>query len=411
MSLTPDNSNESMLPSTDVVAGQAIVESPAENELLSQVKPVPAEVSLDLNRKAADFAASVRDYTPGNIAYTEKINQIRNIAAREITAAASAPSRMLERSSTSYASSKKSGSDGSKDISKTMLDLRHTVADLTPKGDLNGVQKILGFIPGRKKAGQWLAKYESSKSHLDAITVSLLQGRDDLIRDNADLEQEKIRAWDQMGELNKAAVLTGGIDRELVAVIDDLKAAGKEVEAKAVESDMLFPVRKRRQDILTQLTVSWQSFMVMELIRANNLELIEGLQRSKDVTLAALQTAIMAATALENQKANLDKMDALDAAANNAISSVGDMLKSNTTRIHARASSSGVDPETLKKAFNDIITTIDQMENFKVEANKKMDVTINALTAEVERTRPYGERMQAIAASEGDRSSYKALGQ
>ena len=46
---------------------------------------------------------------------------------------------------------------------------------------------------------------------------------------------------------------------------------GQDDTVLKLDSDVLFPIRQRHQDILTQLAVSVQGYMAMDLIRKNNL--------------------------------------------------------------------------------------------------------------------------------------------
>ena len=64
-------------------------------------------------------------------------------------------------------------------------------------------------------------------------------------------------------------------------------------------------MRQRRQDIQTQLAVTVQGYMALDLIRRNNLELIRGVDRAQTTTIAALRTAVIVSQAL-SQDTRLD---------------------------------------------------------------------------------------------------------
>jgi len=90
-----------------------------------------------------------------------------------------------------------------------------------------------------------------------------------------------------------ATALDGALENKVA----ELEAAGRTEDANTVRSDALFPVRQRRQDIMTQMAVAVQGYMALDLIRRNNLELIRGVDRAQTTTIAALRTAASTSTA------------------------------------------------------------------------------------------------------------------
>src|SRR4029077_16175612 len=82
----------------------------------------------------------------------------------------------------------------------TLLDLRRTIEDLDPS-EATGVKKLLGLIPFGDKIADYFRKYESAQKHLDAIIKALYDGQDELRKDNAALEQEKLHLWETMQRL------------------------------------------------------------------------------------------------------------------------------------------------------------------------------------------------------------------
>jgi uncharacterized protein YaaN involved in tellurite resistance len=302
-------------------------------------------------------------------------------------------SRMLDRSSTSVAGAKRSGDSAQIKVATTLGDLRSTVEDLTPnQADLGVGRKILGFIPGGNKLAKYFQKYESAQTQLDKIIKSLMAGQDELLKDNASLAGEKVQLWETMQALSEYAVFAKALDAACVDKIDEARSAGRIEEAQKLEADVLFPVRQRHQDILTQLAVSVQGYLAMDLIRKNNLELIKGVDRARTTTIAALRTAVVVAQALANQKMVLDQIDAINTTTNNMILQTSEMLKDQTTRIHQQASTSGVSVETLQRAFDNVFQTMDAIDTFRAEAAKNMEGTVNALETGLEKAKPYLER-------------------
>ena len=122
---------------------------------------------------------------------------------------------------------------------------------------------------------------------------------------------------------------------------------------------MLFYVRQKHQDLLTQLAVSIQGYLAIDLVRKNNLELIKGVDRATTTTIAALRTAVIVAQALANQKLVLDQITALNTTTSNLIESTSELLATQSVDINKQAASATVGIESLQAAFANIYQSMD----------------------------------------------------
>lgn len=367
---------------------------------------VPALTEEDKNNAgqiAKSFTAEISRITPKSVEFDNKVNDILNLAATEIVESSEGPNRMLERSTTSVQGAKRSGGDVQVKVAGTLAELRGTVEDLNPNNSGVG-KKFLGIIPMGKKIQRYFQKYESAQGQLNGIIKALMDGQDELRRDNAALGQEKENQMKLAYTLNEYAYLAKSLDASLVNEINQLKSKGDIERANALESDVLFYVRQRHQDILTQIAVSVQSILAMDLIRRNNIELIKGVDRARTTTVSALRTAIIVAEALANQKLVLDQIDAVNTVTNNMIAQTSQQLRIQTGRIHEQAVNSGVSVETLERAFDDIYATMDEIESFKRNANDAMAKTVGALEGQITRSKPYLEKAQRNQALEESRA-------
>jgi uncharacterized protein YaaN involved in tellurite resistance len=355
--------------------------------------PVDADRQAQIAAQAREFVEEVASLDPRSPAFTEKVDGINAIAGSEIARSGGFSSRMLERSQSSVAGAKRSGDDAQVKVATTLGDLRSTVEDLTPnQADLSTGRKILGMIPGGNKLAKYFQRYESAQTQLDKIIKSLMAGQDELRKDNATLADEKVQLWETMQQLSEYAVFAKALDAATVTKVESLRNAGRVDEAQKLESDVLFPVRQRHQDILTQLAVSVQGYLAMDLVRKNNTELIKGVERARTTTIAALRTAVVVAQALANQKMVLDQIDAVNNTTNAMILQTSEMLRDQTTRIHEQATNSGVSVETLQKAFDNVFQTMDAIDSFRSQAAQNMSSTVAALESGIQRAKPYLER-------------------
>ena len=118
----------------------------------------------------------------------------------------------------------------------------------------------------------------------------------------------------------------------------------------------------------------------MNVVRRNNKELIRGINRAETVTVTALRTGVMVASALYNQKIAMDKIKALNATTEDIISSTSQILKQQGQEIQKTSTETMISPEVLKQSFNDALVAIQDVSTFKQEALPKMQETINAFS-------------------------------
>lgn len=352
-------------------------------------------VKLDLT-KVPELDAKVNDFvmhvlqTPVNTSvFDEKVKAIHQLGSAEIRASAQIANRMLDRPAKSM---DKALFDNSP-IAKSLTELRSVVEDLDPsrQGSLSSPRKFLGIIPMGKSVQDYFRKYQSSQNHINAIIESLYHGKDELMKDNASIEQEKVNMWALMQSLRQYIYVGQKIDERLEQKIGELEATDPE-KARVVKEELLFYLRQKNMDFLTQLAVNIQGYLALDMIRKNNLELIKGVDRATTTTIAALRTAVMVSQALSSQKLVLDQINALNSTTSSLIESTSVMLKRQTAQLHEQASGSSVDLEKLQKSFNHIYETMHAIDVFKVKALGNMQQTVNVLTQEVDKAQTYLDR-------------------
>ena len=360
-------------------------------------------VKLDLT-KVPELDAKVNNFvmhvlqTPVNTSvFDEKVNAIHQLGSTEIRASAQIANRMLDRPAKSM---DKALFDNSP-IAKSLTELRSVVEDLDPsrQGSLSSPRKFLGIIPMGKSVQDYFRKYQSSQTHINAIIESLYHGKDELMKDNASIEQEKVNMWALMQSLRQYIYVGQKIDERLEQKIGELEATDPE-KARVVKEELLFYVRQKNMDFLTQLAVNIQGYLALDMIRKNNLELIKGVDRATTTTIAALRTAVMVSQALSSQKLVLDQINALNSTTSSLIESTSVMLKRQTAQVHEQASGSSVDLEKLQKSFNHIYETMHAIDVFKVKALGNMQQTLHVLTQEVDRAQTYLDRTNRQTVSE-----------
>ena len=360
----------------------------AQTQAPALAPAVDAAALPGLDSKVEDYISSLMAADTKSPEFAAKSDDVRTMGDADIRKAADSSNRLLQ---VPVKAMKEGGlSQGSK-VGATLLELRRTVEDLDPKG-ATGTRKLLGMIPFGNKLRDYFDRYQSAQSQLNAIIQALYNGQDELRRDNASLNQEKQHLWATMAQLNQYIYVAERLDSRLSATIAELETTDP-TRAKALREDVLFYVRQKHQDLLTQLAVSIQGYLAMDIVIKNNLELIKGVDRATTTTISALRTAVIVAQALANQQLVLDQITALNSTTSRMIESTSEMLKENSIRIQSGAAASAVGLPELQRAFANIYATMDAIDTYKVAALDSMAATIGTLETETVKARQYLDRV------------------
>ena len=344
--------------------------------------PVGDEQRSKLHDRVAVFVADLVAQDANSPEFGRRVDQISSLGRREIAEAAGQSNRFLDRPVRAMDKDSKVGAD--------LAELRRTIEDLDPssRGDLLAPRKLFGLIPFGSKLRTYFDSYKSAQGHIGAILARLQSGKDELLLDNASIDVERQKLWAALGKLEQMIIMSKALDEELTHKAADLDHSDP-AKAKAIRETALFYVRQRTQDLLTQIAVSVQGYLALDLVKKNNVELVKGVDRAATTTVGALRTAVTVAQALANQKLVLDQISALNVTTANIIDRTGQMLKENTGRIHEQAANSTIPLETLRRAFQNIYETMDSIDTFKLKAIDSMKQTVDALEVEVEKSRAY----------------------
>jgi uncharacterized protein YaaN involved in tellurite resistance len=351
---------------------------------------VAADAIPGLDARVETFMDALTKAAPRSPEFAQQADNVRTMGDADIRKAAETSNRLLQAPVKAL---KEGGLAQGSAVGKTLLELRRTVEDLDPSA-VTGGRKLLGIIPFGDKVVDYFRRYQSAQSQLNAILHSLRNGQDELTRDNVALNLEKTNLWATMGRLNQYVYIAERLDTKLAAKIAEMELTDPD-GAKALKQDVLFYVRQKHQDLLTQLAVSIQSYLAIDVIIKNNIELIKGVDRASTTTVSALRTAVIVAQALGNQKLVLEQITALNQTTSGMIQRTSEMLKENSAAIQEQAASSTIGMAELQAAFQNIYATMDSIDEFKVKALDSMAQTIGVLETEVEKSKDYLARVQA----------------
>lgn len=367
--------------------------------------PLKDQEKAQLEAKVESFIDELIATDAASPEFGKKVDALANLGATEIARAAAQSNRLLDRPT--RALNKEAG------IGADLVQLRKIVEDLDPgkSGKLTGRKKLFGLIPvGGNKLRSYFDSYKSAQTNINAILGALKSGKDELLKDNISIEDERAKLWDAMGKLEQMVHMSRVLDSKLEERATELDVVDP-AKAKAIRENALFYVRQRTQDLLTQLAVSVQGYLALDLVKKNNVELMKGVDRASTTTVSALRTAVTVAEAMTNQKLVLEQITQLNTTTAGIIDSTGELLKSNTAMIHEQAAASTIPVETLQRAFQNVYQTMDAIDTFKMKSLEAMKTTVDTLSVEVEKSRAYVARAQGQAEAQiaGPQNNLTAL--
>ncbi len=371
-------------------------------EQASGLVPVTPEQKSKLDVKVDSFVEDLVSIDANSPAFGEKVDQITRMGQEQIRAAAGHSNRFLDRPVRAM--------DADSSVGKDLAELRRTVEELDPgrKSKLLEPRKLFGIIPFGSKLQNYFDSYTSSQGHIQEILKSLEGGKKELVLDNAAIDQERAKLWEAMGELEQMIHIAKALDAKLEAKALELDTSDPE-KAKALRESALFYVRQRTQDLLTQMAVSVQGYLALDLVKKNNVELVKGVDRASTTTVGALRTAVTVAQAMTNQKLVLEQITSLNTTTANIIDSTSSLLREQTGQIHEQAAASTIPLETLQRAFQNIYDTMDEVDDFKTRALDSMKQTVSVLSDEVEKSKGYIARAEGQAQAQAKVASEPSL--
>jgi len=367
---------------------------PEEAERRLAIDPVAAE---RIDRLVAAFSADLDSLDLHSGEYRRLVADVCQIGEREIVATAAASGRLLSRPTQAMSGVL----SGKAPIARRLTQLRRALEDLDPsKYDLaaGDSRRFLGVIPMGDGLDEYFERYAEAQARIQGIVFGLTSAREALVRDNAVIGQEQRSLWVGMETLRQYAYMAERVDAELERRIASLERSDPG-GTRLLREDMLFPVRQRRQDLLTQLAVATQGYAALRVVEQNNLAVIRSIQGATTTTVAALHTAAMVAQALSTQRQLVEQIAQANEQASGMLDDTARMLRDRATDLQQRAVRSGQDAAALEGAWSRALTVLDEIDAYKLAALATMKVTVRQLSTTVERARVSAEHVEGAAAS------------
>ena len=363
-------------PVTPVVQSQAPVMAP-------QVSPerLPA-----LDDRVEGYLTALLKNQTRSPAFARQADNVRTMGDADLRRAAETSERQLQ---IPVKASQEGGLSQGSTVGRALLELRQTVEELDPS-QATAPRKFLG-IPYGDRVAEYFRRYQGAQGRLDAVLRDLRDGQDELTRDNVALNLEKQHLWSVMVRLNAYVYVAEQLDGRLQEKIAELEPLDLE-RARALSQDVLRHVRQKHQDLLTQLAVSIENYLAVDVVIATNLELVKGVDRASTTTVSMLRTAVVVAQALTKEGLVLDQVAALSTTTADPVQRTSDLLRDSSASDQEQPASTPGMPQ-LQDAFADVHRTLDAVDAFRAEALTSLGTTIGLLEQEVARSRGYLDRV------------------
>ena len=349
-----------------------------KKEIKEDIKPMPEEVSKlkELSSKNANSLINI-DIS----SLEERTSVLKSIDefGLDTIEKSSHKNELLQVTIGKLSNTGDEGGDvanGLTELQRTLKDLDPSTIDFTKKG-------LFGRISNPIR--NYFEKYKKADEVISDIIESLEKGKITLKNDNTTLEIEEVSMRNLTKKLAKEIEMGSMMDEEISTMIDIAKSQNEDNDKiRFISEEILFPLRQRIIDMQQMIVVNQQGIIAIEVIRRNNKELIRGVERAKNVTVSALRTATIVASALYNQKIVLNKINVLNKTTNDLISGTSKMLKDQGAEVHKQSIESSISIDTLKTAFSDTMEALNTISTYKQEALPRMKETINQFRELVE---------------------------
>ncbi|HEX7490473.1 MAG TPA: toxic anion resistance protein [Candidatus Limnocylindrales bacterium] len=313
----------------------------------------------------AQYLESITTLPPSSPEFGRSVAAIGQLGARDFVATSAMSGRLLDRRFQAMRGLLATRAP----LARQLSELRKTAARLDPVTIKSGGKR--SNHDELVELDRYFDRFAKSQPRLEDLLSSLTEGRLALEQDNAAILTEQASLATEMETLRQYAFLAGRLDEDLAARIDAMVADAPE-RANSLRLDVLPVVRRRHQEILTQLAIVMQGYAALRIVEDNNGEVIRAIASAISTTTAALRTAVMVAGAAASQRIALGQLEA----ARRAVSTMSD---------HAAALEAGVSgPEgrvaMLREAWAEVYAALDRVDAQKAQVLRTISDADRELT-------------------------------
>ena len=276
---------------------------------------------------------------------------------REITSKVSA----LERKIIFYAKD-----ESTKPITDRLYELQNKLEELNPATYEKAPfwKKILGLVPSGDKLIKHIAeRYSTVKDYVEKIMMSLSDSKDQIIKDNIELE----RLEKELKEMNKE--LEEKIQLGKLALEELNKRHQQETDPLKKEKleNAIFILSSRLQDLQTMVQANMQFLLSIQKTLTNNKMLLSSLERTSSVTRTVLMVGLAIRGSLLNQKRAIETVKSTQEYTAQLLKDNADAIKHQTGEIESLYKEPVIAMKKLEEAYDTLLSAITDYEKIRRE--------------------------------------------
>ena len=349
------------------------------------VEEISAEAEEELTKGAImkrvgdSGEINTTDLTPARKAYYKEIASVLN--EKDITSISTYGSD-LQKAMDSYSSDflkqsfdSKAGIESAELISNLLGELHEVdISDLeTP----NAFKRFLMKVPGLKKlvisVEQIKAKYNTIEKNIDGIVKKLEATRQIAIRDNNLLQKQFENNCDYVDQLEDLIVAGKMKSEEVGALVEDMKSRANEYEEYQISDIEEFKnsLDKRLSDLIALRFAFKQSLTQIRIIQRTNIIHANNTESQIAMTIPLWKNQLSLAVALYDQKQAIDVSTKVTDTTNELMRKNAEMMKTQSIEVAKQSQRMVIDPETLQKATQELIATVEGVQKAQKEGAEK----------------------------------------
>ncbi|NGZ74862.1 toxic anion resistance protein [Saccharibacillus alkalitolerans] len=282
-----------------------------------------------------------------NMQLDELMDQIGRMGQRTMEKAGQSL-EMLQRPVNDMVAGKRS------EVSNNILRLRTEIDSLSKSKQLGFIDKIMRKTPLKN----YIYKYQSVKTNVDAIVVSLRNGKDTLEENMAYMRNLKRTAIEEVYNLQMRIAM----GNRLKALFEEEIAKPENEGRKATLERGLRKVVTRIQSFTEMIMLYQQAIAGADIINDNNDKLIDSVDATIDKTQHLITVSAMIAMALQDQMQTIEAVNTANQTLQNMFEENSRMLKETTQKTNELLGKPAMQMEAVERAMGDLFTAMDLYE-------------------------------------------------
>lgn len=359
--------------------------TPKRRRTKRAVNEITAEAETELTNGAVmkrvedSGEINTSNLTPARQAYYKEIASVLN--EKDITSISTYGSD-LQKAMDSYSSDflkqsfdSKAGVESAELISNLLGELHEVnIEDLEAPSP---IKRFLRKIPGLKKfivsVEQIKAKYNTIEKNIDGIVKKLEATRQIAIRDNNLLQKQFENNCDYVDQLEDLIIAGKIKSEELEALIEDMKSRSTEYEEYQISDieEYKNSLDKRLSDLIALRFAFKQSLTQIRIIQRTNIMHANNTESQIAMTIPLWKNQLSLAVALYDQKQAIEVSGKVTDTTNELMRKNAEMMKTQSIEVAKQSQRMVIDPETLQKATQELIATIEGVQKAQKEGAEK----------------------------------------